>query len=177
MTKEKIRAETERDADSAHVMSCTRERLWRKGSTCNLQREMHFDSTKRERERELDKFPNPRAISGIKTKGLAVLFVHSETMIAITVNLAIYGICSHSKLWPERTSAAWQEREGTGREASGTVRTRPSSAPLPPPPPRRFAAGDRLCTYVRRTYWKRRHLAQMTIWDSETWRRGELKSE
>ena len=155
-------------------MSCTRARLWRKGSTCNLHREMHFDSTKRERERELDKFPNPRAISGITTKGLAVLFVHSETMIAITVNRAIYGICSQSKLWLERTSAAQQGREGTGREASGTVRTPLRSAPLPPQ--WRFAAADRLCTYLHAEK-KRRHLAQMTIWDSETWRHGELKSE
>ena len=50
MTREKLRAETERDHAAIALVimssSCTRARLWRNDSACNLHRQMHFDSTK-----------------------------------------------------------------------------------------------------------------------------------
>ena len=77
------------------------------------------------------------------------LHTYNETMIAIVVNLASGGNRNLG-----RTGEAVEEGEERKRQAgrqAGTVRTAPSSAPLPPL--RRFAAADRLCAYLR-TYWK-----------------------
>ena len=163
------------------VSSCharARARLWRNDSRYNLHR-----CTSTARKRELDKFPGPRAIDlqiytnkGREGTGRRCIARNETTDDR---DRRKPGDISHLSAFETMARHEGKEQQSwEGREASGTVRTRPSSAPLPPPPPppRRFAAGDRLCTYVRRTYWKRRHLAQMTIWDSETWR-GEEKSE
>ena len=120
MTREKMRAERERDGASARVVSScharARARLWRNDSRYNLHR-----CTSTARKRELDKFPGPRAIDlqiytnkgGEGTGRRAVaLHVTRRPMIAIVVNLAIYRICQHSKPRPgmkERNGRAGKE--------------------------------------------------------------------